>query len=635
MKTKYFVNCKAVFQGGGCKTILYIGAYKKALECGISFSSVAGTSAGAIIAALIAAGATPDKMIEILKNIDYDRLSPLNKYSLFIYKIFRYLHIPSLPVIFFLYKAFKEKGYKDNNYIEELINNELIKLLNKEKGYKVTFNDLKIPLQVVISDIKEQQVIIRDSGYVSEAIKCSCAIPFVYKAVDDRYVDGGLISNLPIFVYKNHDTEYDKILAFILKENKLNKINSSKDYFLRLISTGIHGTTNIQNQIIHNCSYVTIPCEKIDLLDFKKLKNRYFITNAIRIGEKAMDSFVQQENNIIEDLNNNNNNNNILRGKAKLRVFVSHQILGNPQNMIISFKNTKWVWELFPLLLYIKNNNINLIIYTEEFNSNNYKKEKIDSEWKKETSRIQLLQYLGFEINIVKLLPVYGYFFKSNNWTGAVSVYDKNEVLESVIYNKKRDNILIQLCINRILENKKSLELLPINNIAIKVIDENIIIKKISDIYYYKNCKIYYDTIKVENLLFLTKQVMGYKYRNIDYFFNLYKNNNIYEFEASEFIFANNKSSLIGPIVLEKYDDKYFVIEGNTRCIYAYKNRIKELKVLIVEGVTTPLPSKGKFKINEVLIIDSVSEGDQRYESWDYKLFRPIESTLRPYDYLD
>lgn len=57
--SKYFNSCKGVFQGGGCKAIAYIGAYKRAYERGVFFSDLAGTSAGAIIATLIAAGAKP------------------------------------------------------------------------------------------------------------------------------------------------------------------------------------------------------------------------------------------------------------------------------------------------------------------------------------------------------------------------------------------------------------------------------------------------------------------------------------------------------------------------------------------------------------------------------------------------
>ena len=69
--TKYFDNCKAVFQGGGCKAIAYIGAYEYAYSRGVFFTELAGTSAGAIIAAFIAAGATPDQLIDLVKKTNF------------------------------------------------------------------------------------------------------------------------------------------------------------------------------------------------------------------------------------------------------------------------------------------------------------------------------------------------------------------------------------------------------------------------------------------------------------------------------------------------------------------------------------------------------------------------------------
>ena len=69
--TKYFTSCKGVFQGGGCKAIAYIGAYKTAYERGVFFSELAGTSAGSIIAALIAAGAKPEYLEKVVKDLDF------------------------------------------------------------------------------------------------------------------------------------------------------------------------------------------------------------------------------------------------------------------------------------------------------------------------------------------------------------------------------------------------------------------------------------------------------------------------------------------------------------------------------------------------------------------------------------
>lgn len=54
----------AVFEGGGAKGIAHIGAYQAACDIGLTITHVAGTSAGAIIAALIAAGFAPQEIMD-------------------------------------------------------------------------------------------------------------------------------------------------------------------------------------------------------------------------------------------------------------------------------------------------------------------------------------------------------------------------------------------------------------------------------------------------------------------------------------------------------------------------------------------------------------------------------------------
>lgn len=77
----YYNSSIGVFQGGGVKAIAYIGAYKAAYNAGIMFSDLAGTSAGSIIAALIAVGATPEdieRLISCEKIKDIPRF-PINE----------------------------------------------------------------------------------------------------------------------------------------------------------------------------------------------------------------------------------------------------------------------------------------------------------------------------------------------------------------------------------------------------------------------------------------------------------------------------------------------------------------------------------------------------------------------------
>jgi NTE family protein len=57
----------AVFQGGGVKGMALVGALDVAERQGVSFEGVGGTSAGAIVAGLYAAGYTASEMCTIME----------------------------------------------------------------------------------------------------------------------------------------------------------------------------------------------------------------------------------------------------------------------------------------------------------------------------------------------------------------------------------------------------------------------------------------------------------------------------------------------------------------------------------------------------------------------------------------
>jgi len=70
MTKKQMIN--AVFEGGGVKGIGLVGAVSITEELGYRFANVAGTSAGAIISTLIAAGYSANELKTILDELDYN-----------------------------------------------------------------------------------------------------------------------------------------------------------------------------------------------------------------------------------------------------------------------------------------------------------------------------------------------------------------------------------------------------------------------------------------------------------------------------------------------------------------------------------------------------------------------------------
>ena len=82
MKNSDDLMADVVFEGGGVKGIGLVGAVSIADERGYQWVNIAGTSAGAIVAALLAAGYSAAEMKQTMKELDYNSFrdaSPLDR----------------------------------------------------------------------------------------------------------------------------------------------------------------------------------------------------------------------------------------------------------------------------------------------------------------------------------------------------------------------------------------------------------------------------------------------------------------------------------------------------------------------------------------------------------------------------
>jgi NTE family protein len=138
-------RCDAVFEGGGVKGIGLVGAIAATEEKRYQFVNVAGTSAGAIIAALIAAGYGAKELREIMRSLDYSKFKDKGLLD----KVLVIGKIISLGL---------EKGIYEGQYLEDWIRRK------REAKGKRTFKNLVIDkykdspkyryeLQVIASDV--------------------------------------------------------------------------------------------------------------------------------------------------------------------------------------------------------------------------------------------------------------------------------------------------------------------------------------------------------------------------------------------------------------------------------------------------------------------------------------------------
>lgn len=70
-RVRKMLRCNGVLEGGGVKGIGHVGAVHALEQAGYRFERVAGSSAGAIVAALIAADYHGEEMAQLMKSLDY------------------------------------------------------------------------------------------------------------------------------------------------------------------------------------------------------------------------------------------------------------------------------------------------------------------------------------------------------------------------------------------------------------------------------------------------------------------------------------------------------------------------------------------------------------------------------------
>ncbi|HEY0512865.1 MAG TPA: patatin-like phospholipase family protein [Thermoanaerobaculia bacterium] len=179
-----------VLEGGGVKGIAYAGAFAELQEKHIlqNIQGVAGTSAGAITATLIALGYTPEEIQSLMLQIDFQRFEDGG-------------------FIGGIHRLFERFGWYKGDYLLHLMRCEIG---NKTGAPNATFEYLKDhqfrDLHVFATDVstgqsKEFSAALTPHVEVARAVRMSMSIPLFFASIDfqnDVFVDGGVLLNYPI-----------------------------------------------------------------------------------------------------------------------------------------------------------------------------------------------------------------------------------------------------------------------------------------------------------------------------------------------------------------------------------------------------------------------------------------------------
>ena len=206
-----------VLAGGGVKGIAHVGVLSVLHEHGYRFERAAGTSAGAIAAALVAARMSPARMHELLGQLDYRAFRDRSGRD-------------KIPLLGPGLSLALEDGIYEGDYLRDWLRKELAAL-----GVE-TFGDLRredpdssrernYRLVVMVADITRGELVRLPWDYedrygldpdrqpVVDAVRASMSIPFFFEPVRQKaadgsvstLVDGGVLTNFPIGTFDRTD----------------------------------------------------------------------------------------------------------------------------------------------------------------------------------------------------------------------------------------------------------------------------------------------------------------------------------------------------------------------------------------------------------------------------------------------
>jgi len=205
-------NVALVLSSGGARGFAHIGAIKVLLQHGYNITSVAGTSMGALVGAIYAAGQL-DEFEEWVRTLDVMEVLKLTDISL------------------------SSKGFVKGKKVMEKL---------KEIVPERSIEELNIPYCAVATNFIKGKEKVFTEGSLFNAIRASISIPTVFQPWqigDDYFVDGGLVNPIPInrvkrekgdllaVVNVNADIPYDGVP----EENEKKKDEEKDNKFIKKV----------------------------------------------------------------------------------------------------------------------------------------------------------------------------------------------------------------------------------------------------------------------------------------------------------------------------------------------------------------------------------------------------------------
>jgi len=235
------MKANAIFEGGGIRALAFLGAVEQMEAYGYEWERLAGTSAGSIIATLLAVGYKGTEITERLLEFAFDQIEMKTGFG-------------KIPLLGPWLCLFVHNGLYNPMILEKWMNQLL-----QEKGI-MTFADLPPnKLKITITDLTANRMSILPDDFsyyridpasfpIPTVVRMSCSIPYILRPLKlngNVIVDGAVLSKYPIWIFDTPDVPKWPTFGFRLSGpafiQQPKKIAGPLDLSIALIRTMMDG----------------------------------------------------------------------------------------------------------------------------------------------------------------------------------------------------------------------------------------------------------------------------------------------------------------------------------------------------------------------------------------------------------
>ncbi len=281
-----------VLSGGGAKGLAHIGVIKALEENDVAIDYVAGTSMGAIIGGLYAAGYSPEEMEELTTSSRFVRWANGIVPEKYIYHFKKNDQYPSL----FTFNIEVEDSVPRAKLPSSLVSTHLMDfhflryMAPANARANNDFDRLFVPFRCVATDITHNKEVVFKEGSLARAIRASMTFPFYYRPLESDsivYFDGGMKNNFPAdVVQKDFNPDY-----LIGSKTAKNAPRPETDDILLQVQNVFLGNTDYQ--LPDSTGYlIDINMDSTNLFNFQRAQQ--IIDKGYRTTLRNLDSLMQK-----------------------------------------------------------------------------------------------------------------------------------------------------------------------------------------------------------------------------------------------------------------------------------------------------------------------------------------------------